>query len=310
MPWSPWLTPAPIQDAGTMETHGTLVFASESGAIGALGYDPAIMQAAIDRIAGGGDTATALGPSAEAQVATGTDIHGTFPNTYRVYETLALRGAWRHTPSALTPGEYDSPVEMYALTYGVDYIDLPGGDGQVVQWAPGPGTFLGWQDWDCVTFTGNSSDVAADVWLTSDAPFNFAAPILTATGTTLTSVSADGFARTRVVMASTGHLLTDPLVIHLAPSYWRGAGAAQYPEGLDCTRYVVGNPDPPNPVPLAPEALIQWPQYRYWIPGIPPLRQKQRDDGLVDGARRQSIRNGPTSLQEHGRQTQSRNTYL
>jgi hypothetical protein len=295
-----------------METQGTSVFASESGAIGALTYDPAIMQAAVDRIAGGGDTASALGPSAEALAISGTDIHGTFPSTYRVYEALAIRGAWRHTPSegALTPGEYDSPGEMYALTYGVDYIDIPGGDGQVVQWAPGPGTFLGWQDWDCVTFTGNSSDVAADVWLTGDAPFNFAAPILTATGSTLSSVSANGFARTRVVMASTGHLLTVPLVIHLAPSYWRGVGAAQYPAALDCTRYVVGDPDPPNPVPLAPEALIQWPQYRYWMPGIPPLRQRQRDDGLTDDARRQSHLNRPTSLQENFRQTQSRNTYL
>lgn len=170
----------------------------------------------------------------------------------------------------------DNPPALDALTENVDYAHIPG-TSQYVEYAPTDSTWLGWEFPDGQTGQIFRSPDPANPWIGEGS-----------IGWQLdTSWPTEGYLYADPSQDRVWDLWTsyDPVPL-LNPGN---------PGNVDFTITVNYNPTGGTTSGRAeatwyevrPYMLVELPAWRYWIPGgVPPLRQKQRNDNLARGVYR------------------------
>lgn len=313
MPWSEWITPAPALGGG--ELPGGVLSGHRGESVGFAAPEDAIGAARTAATAGTAEASSDRVIPLSAP-AISDELAAIPPGESLYFGTVGRQQAWRFY-SATQAGIPDVrnwfPPEMDDLEYGVDYGPRPDRDEDTdedayVQYEDGDAVLLGWQGIATLNLSVSpDADVrSAEIVATIDWPMPLETPIIGEPVPTATSYydETGGVPVVSLTDGSDGDT-SGPVDI------------TAYLTGLDefaLFARTTGNPtvvlDGDNysstwaATPFFDvRALIQYPRFRYWIPGgILPLRQYPRNDGLRGGAPAAK----PTSRQG----TTARRTYL
>lgn len=224
--------------------------------------------------------------------------------------TYALSSGWSTERDAF-------PSPMYDMTEGVDYDIVPGKDPYVdedayVQYeSADPNVLTGWADWNLTLETAGSNGGMALPGVTG-LRVGYSAPItwgLSGPGwfSTYQGLALDYIPGVMGALTTTPYALslaalgtmeswtiyqqpnwlTDPIPIEVH------VGPQGFADSDSSTSLIHGAMNP------RPKFTFRMPRWRYWKPGVPPLRQRARNDGLaVDG---QQQRGRGNSLQSSAR---------
>lgn len=308
MPWSEWITPAPALGGG--ELPGGVLSGHRGEVDGFATPEDAVAAARTAMTAGtAGSTSDRVIPLSAPAIA--NELAFIPPGESLYFAAAARQQAWRFYSAAQAgiPDVRDwFPPEMDDLEYGVDYGPRPDRDEDTdedayVQYEDGDAVLLGWQGAATMTLSVSpDTDVrSAEIVATIDWPIPLETPIIGTPVPTATSYydETGGVPVLSIEDGSDGDS-SGPVDI------------TAYLAGLDEFALFVratGNPTVvlddgeytsawvATPF-LDVRALIQYPRFRYWIPGgILPLRQYPRNDGLRGGApsARPTSRQGSTA---------------
>lgn len=224
--------------------------------------------------------------SAEALVAS-DDFTSTF--TYEAGDFIFTVIGYQYKVQSTWETYRTFPYPMFDLTEGVDYIEVPGSPGVFYEYESGPNIFQGWDN-PPVVLSGNNDPHGGRT-------FN----MMLQPGTAYVAGTIPDYDPDLGVAigawddgtpVGTTVATPDPDMA-MSFSLWPSRPPYDFSVDNSYQEYLTR---------IAAIYLTQLPRWRYWAPGILPLRQYPRNDGLKGGA--PSAR--PTSRQA----TTARRTYL
>lgn len=321
MPWSEWITSAPSpRNAIYVRGQAGMEFDVEGFALDEI--IPELrdkMRAEVPDISYADlFFAQQLTSVAETLEAGGEIFAPTGPETHQIHGTLGQRDWWVSTIEAYAPfgGLANlrdwAPDELDALEYGVDYGPRPDRDESedldaFIQYMDGvDSTRTGWEGYGVIEFWASdppdepvAGEFRLEMWTPpvlpeempgpiDSLPWSYSDPVTGSPvgGTFLggwNGVESDTPDEDPIVFSSS---IPDEeefaIVLLTAPFPLEDGPAGGYPPGT-----VWGRHQAVNSPSVVVNALIQYPPWRYWIPGRLPLRQRQRDDSLALGSPRQ-----------------------